>query len=105
MVAVVLFTVGAVFSVYEGIHKIINPEHISSPVVAFVVLVIAMGLESFSLRTAVHESNEVRGRNSWTGVHPPGQGAGTARHPARGHRRADRPGVRHGRGGADRDHR
>ena len=67
VVAVVLFTVGAVFSVYEGIHKILSPEHISSPAVAFGVLVIAMGLESFSLRTAVHESNEVRGRNSWTG--------------------------------------
>ncbi len=66
VVAVVLFTVGAVFSVYEGIHKILNPEHISSPAVAFAVLVIAMGLEGFSLRTAVHESNEVRGRNSWT---------------------------------------
>jgi cation diffusion facilitator family transporter len=66
VVAVVLFTVGAVFSVYEGIHKILNPEHISSPLVAFVVLVIAMGLEGFSLRTAVRESNEVRGRNSWT---------------------------------------
>ena len=66
VVAVVLFTVGAVFSVYEGIHKILNPEHISSPAIAFAVLVIAMGLESFSLRTAVHESNEVRGRNSWT---------------------------------------
>ncbi len=66
VVAVVLFTVGAVFSVYEGIHKILSPEHISSPVVAFAVLVIAMGLESFSLRTAVHETNEVRGRNSWT---------------------------------------
>jgi cation diffusion facilitator family transporter len=66
VVAVVLFTVGAVFSVYEGIHKILSPEHISSPVVAFVVLFIAMGLESFSLRTAVHESNEVRGRYGWT---------------------------------------
>jgi cation diffusion facilitator family transporter len=66
VVAVVLFTVGAVFSVYEGIHKILSPEKISSPVVAFVVLGIAMCLEGFSLRTAVHESNEVRGRNSWT---------------------------------------
>jgi len=66
VVAVVLFTVGAVFSVYEGIHKILNPEHITSPAVAFAVLIIAMGLESFSLRTAVHETNQVRGRNSWT---------------------------------------
>jgi cation diffusion facilitator family transporter len=65
VVAVVLFTVGAVFSLYEGIHKIMHPERISSPAVAFAVLVIAMGLEGFSLRTAVHETNEVRGRSSW----------------------------------------
>ena len=38
IVAVVLFTVGAVFSLYEGVHKIISPEKIHSPVVAFVVL-------------------------------------------------------------------
>ena len=66
VVAVVLFTVGAVFSLYEGIHKIISPEHIRSPLVAFVVLAIAMVLEGFSLRTAVHETNLVRGRNGWT---------------------------------------
>jgi len=55
-----------VFSLYEGVRKIISPERIHSPVVAFVVLGIAMALESFSLRTAVHESNLVRGRNGWT---------------------------------------
>ena len=93
VVAVVLFTVGAVFSVYEGIHKILNPEHISSPAVALAVLAIATGLESFSLRTAVHGVTRCAGGTA-DRVHPPGQGAGTARHPARGHRRADRPGVR-----------
>jgi cation diffusion facilitator family transporter len=66
IVAVVLFTVGALFSLYEGIHKIINPEEIHQPVVAFVVLAIAIVLESFSLRTAVRESNEVRGQIGWT---------------------------------------
>ncbi len=65
VVAVVLFTVGALFSLYEGIHKISNPEQVRSPVVAFVVLGIAVGLESFSLRTAMRESNIVRGRHSW----------------------------------------
>ena len=65
VVAVVLFTVGAVFSLYEGIHKIISPEQIKSPAVAFVVLGIAICLESFSLRTAVRETRLVRGRNSW----------------------------------------
>jgi cation diffusion facilitator family transporter len=66
VVAVVLFTVGALFSLYEGVHKIIAPEQIHQPVVAFVVLAIAMILEGFSLRTAVRETNEVRGQHGWT---------------------------------------
>ncbi len=66
VVAVVLFTVGALFSLYEGIHKILSPEPVRSPVVAFAVLGIAVCLESFSLRTAVRETNLVRGRNGWT---------------------------------------
>ena len=65
VVAVVLFTVGALFSLYEGVHKIISPEEIRQPAVAFAVLGIAMVLESFSLRTAVRESNEVRGQIGW----------------------------------------
>jgi len=65
VVAVVLFTGGAVFSFYEGIHKIMHPEPIQSPVVAFVVLAIAITLESLSLRTAVRESNQVRGSHGW----------------------------------------
>jgi cation diffusion facilitator family transporter len=65
VVAVVLFTGGAVFSFYEGIHKITHPEPIQSPVVAFVVLAIAIVLEALSLRTAVRESNKVRGSGGW----------------------------------------
>jgi cation diffusion facilitator family transporter len=65
LVAVVLFTGGAVFSLYEGIHKITHPEPIQSPVVAFVVLAIAITLEALSLRTAVRESNQVRGSSGW----------------------------------------
>ena len=65
VVAVVLFTVGALFSLYEGVHKIMSPEEIRQPAVAFAVLGIAMVLESFSLRTAVRESNEVRGQIGW----------------------------------------
>ena len=66
VVAVVLFTVGALFSLYEGIHKIISPEQIRQPVVAFAVLAVAMVLEGLSLRTAVRETNEVRGQIGWT---------------------------------------
>ena len=65
IVAVVLFTGGAAFSVYEGIHKIAHPEQVKSPGVAFVVLAIAIVLESLSLRTAVRESNQARGRHGW----------------------------------------
>jgi cation diffusion facilitator family transporter len=65
IVAMVLFTVGALFSAYEGIERIRHPEAVSSPAIAFVVLFIAIGLEGFSLRTAIRESNESRGSASW----------------------------------------
>src|SRR6202451_957651 len=61
VVAVVLFTVGAVFSVYEGVERITHPEHITSPVVALVVLAVAGVLEGFSFRTAIKESNQAGG--------------------------------------------
>jgi len=60
VVAVMLFTVGAVFSIYDGIHKIMSPGNLASPVVAYVVLGLSMVLEGFSLRTAIREANEVR---------------------------------------------
>jgi cation diffusion facilitator family transporter len=65
IVAVVLFVVGAIFSVYEGVSRIRHPEHVLSPVVAFAVLAVAIGLESFSFRTAIKESGRTRGSASW----------------------------------------
>jgi cation diffusion facilitator family transporter len=65
IVSVMLFTVGAVFSIYEGVHKITNPEEIRSPLVPFIVLAISAVLEGFSLRTAIHEANAVRGDRGW----------------------------------------
>ena len=65
VVAVLLFTVGAVFSIYDGVHKILSPEEIRAPAVAFVVLFVSAVLESFSLRTAVREANVERGRRGW----------------------------------------
>jgi cation diffusion facilitator family transporter len=65
IVAVVLFVVGAIFSALEGISRIRHPEHVVSPVVAFVVLGIAIGLEAFSFRTAIGESGRTRGTASW----------------------------------------
>jgi cation diffusion facilitator family transporter len=69
VVAVVLFTVGSAFSLYEGYHKVAEAaDHhggIEQPVWAFAVLIIAIGLESFSFRTAIVEANQVRGDRSW----------------------------------------
>ena len=65
IVALVLFTIGSVFSIYEGIEHIRHPEHVDSPAVAFAVLGIAIVLESFSLRTAIAESSLARGASSW----------------------------------------
>jgi cation diffusion facilitator family transporter len=66
VVSVMLFTVGAAFSVYEGAHKILHPEPVRSPVVAFVVLALSAVLEAFSLRTGIREANKVRGNRSWS---------------------------------------
>jgi cation diffusion facilitator family transporter len=66
VVALVLFTLGALFSLYEGYHKIRDHEAtLDRPQVAIVILLVALGLEGFSLRTAVAESNEVRGESGW----------------------------------------
>jgi cation diffusion facilitator family transporter len=64
IVAIVLFLVGGLFSVYEGIHKIWAPEPLTSPGWAYGVLLIAIVLESLSLRTAVREARHARGTAS-----------------------------------------
>ncbi|GAA3240200.1 cation diffusion facilitator family transporter [Actinocorallia longicatena] len=65
IVALVLFTVGSMFALYEGIHKVQHPEPVKSAGWAFGVLIIAIVLESFSFRTAIVESNRLRGELSW----------------------------------------
>lgn len=60
IVAIVLFSVGGVFSIYEGVHKVQHPEPIETPWLPIVVLAIAIVLESLSLRTALRESAPFR---------------------------------------------
>jgi cation diffusion facilitator family transporter len=60
VVAMVLFSLGAMFALYEGYHKIHHPEKVSSPAWAFAVLGIAIVLEGTSFRTAVKESAHSR---------------------------------------------
>jgi cation diffusion facilitator family transporter len=65
VVSVLLFVLGAVFSSYDGVHKMLHPEPVHDAAVALVVLAICAVLESFSLRSGVHEANLVRGGRSW----------------------------------------
>lgn len=66
LVSIILFSVGGLFSIYEGVDKITHPHELENVWIPITVLVVAIGLESFSLRTAIRESNLVRARNqSW----------------------------------------
>ena len=66
IVSVVIFFVGGVFAAYEAFHKFQHPEPIESwKWVPVAVLVAAIGLEGFSFRTAIVETNKVRGKTSW----------------------------------------
>jgi cation diffusion facilitator family transporter len=65
IVAIILFSIGGVFSLYEGVSKLQDPHPLENAWLPIVVLSIAIALESFSLRTAVRESNHVRGTQGW----------------------------------------
>jgi cation diffusion facilitator family transporter len=65
IVSVVLFTVGGVFSVYEGFDKLSHPHELTNAWLPILVLSVAILLESFSLATAIRESKKVKGKQSW----------------------------------------
>ncbi|MGP4112587.1 cation diffusion facilitator family transporter [Streptomyces sp. 4N509B] len=65
LVSVVLFSVGGVFALYEGYEKLRHPHEIEHWYWPVGVLVFAIIAEIFSFRTAIRESNEVRGQQSW----------------------------------------
>ncbi|MDN5746960.1 MAG: cation diffusion facilitator family transporter [Pseudonocardia sp.] len=65
VVALLLFSLGSVFALYEGIHKLEGAEPLTSPLVAVVILVIGIGLESYSFRTAIVESRPLKGDGTW----------------------------------------
>lgn len=66
VVALVLFSLGSLFAIYEGVHKLDHPEPLDSPTVAYVILGVAILLEAFSLRTAIVESQKVKGNLGWS---------------------------------------
>ena len=68
VVSIVLFTLGGLFALYEAWHKWSDPEPIETwQWVPIVVLLVAMVMEGYALRTAVKESNRIRGGRSWVG--------------------------------------
>lgn len=64
-VAVVLFTLGSGFALYEGIHKVRDPHELESPAVAVAILVFGILIEGWSFRTAVGEAAKLKGDGSW----------------------------------------
>ena len=60
IVSIVLFTVGGLFAMYEGYHKLTHPEKLESPQWAIGVLLVAIVLESYSFRTAIKETAAVK---------------------------------------------
>ena len=67
VVALVLFSMGGLFALYEGIQKLRKPHELESPVIAIGVLVFAILLEAYSLRTAIVETRHVKkpGESYW----------------------------------------
>lgn len=64
LVAVILFSMGGMFSVYEGVHKLQHPEPLTTPWLAMAVLVFSIIAEGVSLWGCLREVNKVRGERS-----------------------------------------
>lgn len=71
VVALVLFSMGGLFAIYEGVEKLRHPHETESLGVAIGILSVAIVLESFSLRTAVREAGHVKpaGSSWWHFIH------------------------------------
>lgn len=65
VVALVIFALGSLYALYEGVHKIQHPEELSQPIVAIAILGIAICLETYSFVTAIKESRPLKGDASW----------------------------------------
>jgi cation diffusion facilitator family transporter len=65
VVALVLFALGSVFAIYEGVHKWMHPEPLQAPVWAVGILVGGLVLEGLSFRTAVRAARPHKGSRSW----------------------------------------
>ncbi len=64
MVSIVLFSIGGMFSILEGVSKLTEEHELENAWLPLLVLGVAIVLESLSLRTALHEAKKVRGKSS-----------------------------------------
>jgi cation diffusion facilitator family transporter len=65
VVALVIFSVGGLFALAEGIEKLRHPHDVANVAWAVGILVVAIGLETFSFHTAIVASRPLKGRSSW----------------------------------------
>ncbi|MEQ8525657.1 cation diffusion facilitator family transporter [Gracilimonas sp.] len=65
VVAIMIFAVGSGISIYEGIHSLSDPHEISSPMVNYIVLGLAMIFEAFAWYFAWKEFNKTKGDRSY----------------------------------------
>ena len=65
VVALVLFTLGSLFALFEGVEKLRHPHELESAGVAVAILVVAIALETYSFATAIKESRHAKGSAGW----------------------------------------
>ena len=65
VVALILFALGSLFAIYEGIHKLLDPHELANTRIAAGILALGIVLEGFSFRTAVREGRIAKGQQGW----------------------------------------
>ncbi|MDP6323642.1 MAG: cation diffusion facilitator family transporter [Acidimicrobiales bacterium] len=66
VVALILFSLGSLFAIYEGIEKIRHPHVLNNAGWAIGILIFGICIESFSFRTAIVEAKTIKGETSWS---------------------------------------
>ncbi len=65
VVAQVIFALGSIYAIYEGVHRLLHPHAVESPEVAMAILSVAVLLEAWSFKTAVGEARPLRQGMGW----------------------------------------
>lgn len=66
VVSIILFSLGSMFALYEGVEKVLHPHPLDSPSWAIGILLFSILLETNSFRTAIVEARHVKGTSSWS---------------------------------------